>query len=71
MEYKRPDGGWKIYREARFTEFSNYRLGVFTLNAHENSNQSLNIYIHSSALHVIFKHPTGRLYSRKKDSILK
>jgi len=44
MEYKRPDFGLKIYREAlaRFTEFSNLRLGVYTPYAHENSNQSLN-----------------------------
>jgi len=44
MEYKRPEVGMKIYREAlvRFTEFSNLRLGVYTLYAHENSNQSLN-----------------------------
>jgi len=43
MEYKRPDVGLKIYREAlaRFTEFSNLRLGVYTPYAHENSNQSL------------------------------
>jgi len=44
MEYKRPGVGLKIYREAlaRFTEFSNLRLGVYTPYAHENSNQSLN-----------------------------
>ena len=44
MEYKRPDVGLKIYREAlaRFTEFSNLRLGVYTPYAHEKSNQSLN-----------------------------
>ena len=44
MEYKRPDGGLKNYREAlaRFTEFSNLRLGVYTPYAHENSNQTLN-----------------------------
>ena len=38
--------GLKIYREAlaRFTEFSNIRLGVYTPYAHENSNQSLNIH---------------------------
>ena len=43
MEYKRPDVGLKIYREAlaRFTEFSNLRLCVYTPYAHENSNQSL------------------------------
>ena len=43
MEYKRPDVDLKIYREAlaRFTEFSNLRLGVYTPYAHENSNQSL------------------------------
>ena len=43
MEYKRPDVSLKIYREAlaRFTEFSNQRLGVYTPYAHENSNQSL------------------------------
>jgi len=41
MEYKRPDLGLKIYREARFTEFSNLRLCVYTPYAHENSNQSL------------------------------
>ena len=43
MEYKRPDVGLKIYREARFTEFSNLRLRVYTPYAHQNSNQSLNI----------------------------
>jgi len=44
LEYKRSDVGLKIYREAlaRFTEFSNLRLGVYTPYAHENSNQSLN-----------------------------
>jgi len=44
MKYKRPDVGLKIYREAlaRFTEFSNLRLGVYTPYVHENSNQSLN-----------------------------
>jgi len=43
MEYKRPGVGLKIYREAlaRFTEFSNLRLGVYTPYAHKNSNQSL------------------------------
>jgi len=37
MEYKRPDVGLKINREplARFTEFSNLRLGVYTPYAHE------------------------------------
>jgi len=37
MEYKRPDIGLKIYREAlaRLTEFSNLRLGVFTPYAHK------------------------------------
>jgi len=43
MEYKRPDVGLKIYREA-LAEFSNLRLGVYTPYAHENSNQS--IYLH-------------------------
>ena len=45
MEYKRPNIGLKIYREAlaRFTEFSNLRLGVCTPYAHENSNQSLSV----------------------------
>ena len=35
--------GLKIYREAlaRFTEFLNLCLGVYTPYAHENSNQSL------------------------------
>jgi len=37
MEYKRPDVGLKIYREA----LANLRLGVDTPYAHENSNQSL------------------------------
>jgi len=48
MEYKRPNVGLKIYREAlaRFTEFSNLRLGVYTPYAHENSNQSLNKRTH-------------------------
>jgi len=43
MEYKRPDGGLKIYREAlaRFIEFSNLRQGVNASYAHENRNQSL------------------------------
>ena len=43
MEYKRPDVGLKIYREAlaRFKEFSNPRLGVYTTYAHENSNPTL------------------------------
>jgi len=43
MEYKRPDVGLKITREAlaRFTGFSNLRLCVYTPYAHENSNQSL------------------------------
>ena len=43
MEYKRPDVGLKIYREAlaRFAKFSILRLGVYTQYAHENSNQSL------------------------------
>jgi len=43
MEYKRTDGGLKINREAlaRFTEFSNLRLCVYTPYAHENSNQCL------------------------------
>jgi len=47
MEYKRNDGGLKINREAlaRFTEFSNLRLCVYTPYAHENSNQSLKHYI--------------------------
>ena len=40
IEYKRPDVGLKIYREARY----NLRLGVYTPYAHENSNQSL--YLH-------------------------
>jgi len=44
MEYKRPDVGLKIYREAlaRFTEFSNLRLGIYTPYAHEKRIQSLN-----------------------------
>ena len=42
MEYKRPDVGLKIYREAlaRFTEFSNL-LGIYTPYAHEKKIQSL------------------------------
>jgi len=44
MEYKRPDGGFKTYREAlaRFADFSNLRLGVYTQYPHEKSNQTLN-----------------------------
>jgi len=44
MEYKRPDGGLKIYRGALagFTEFLYLRQGVYTPYVHENSNQSLN-----------------------------
>ena len=47
MEYKHPDVGLKIYREAlaRFTEFSNLRLGVYTPYAHEKRIQSLNKFI--------------------------
>ena len=41
MDYKRPDVGSKIYREARFTEFSNLRLGLYTPHAHEKRVQSL------------------------------
>ena len=39
------DGSWKAEAKAtRFTEFSNLRLGVYTPYAHENRNQSLNVY---------------------------
>ena len=49
MEYKRPDVGLKIYREAlaRFTEFSNLRLGVYTPYAHEKRIQTLKKRPHS------------------------
>ena len=51
MEYKRPDVGLKIYREAlaRFTEFSNLRLGVYTPYAHESSNQSLIVIVYAQS----------------------
>jgi len=56
MEYKRLDVGLKIYREAlaRFTEFSNQRLGVYTPYAHENSNQSLNNHLEDTSVSVLF-----------------
>jgi len=57
MEYKRPGVGLKIYREAlaRFTDFSNLRLGVYTPYAHENSKQSLIDY-YKKCIHVLLKH---------------
>ena len=73
MEYKRPDVGLKIYREAlaRFTEFSNLRLGVYTPYANEKRIQSLIMYMllnvprNSSNIHKFCSTCTGMAKCKK------